>query len=63
MKMLAKTRDELLPKPKRKDNNGYNLAFSTETSIQNTSRKISSTYRKGHLPSKSIPRETNNCIP
>ena len=46
--MSAKTSDELLPqnknKTKRKDNDGYKLASSTETFIQNTSRKISSTY-------------------
>ena len=47
--MLAKTRHELLPqnnkkKTKRKNNNGYNLASKSETSLQNTSRKISSTY-------------------
>ena len=44
--MLAKTRDELLTqnkkkkKTKRKDNNGYNLASSTETFTSNTSSKI-----------------------
>ena len=43
--MLAKTRDELLTQNKKaKDNNGYNLASITEIFIQNTLRKISSTY-------------------
>ena len=60
--MLAKTRDELLTqnkknKTKRKDNNGYNLASSTETFTSNTSSKIS-TYLKRNLLLKSSPRET-----
>ena len=52
--MLAKTSQELLPqikkKTKRKDDNGYKLPSNTETSIQDTSRKVSSTY----LPLKYI---------
>ena len=44
---LAKTRDEVMPQNQKnrnkKDNNGYNLASSTETFTQNTFRKISST--------------------
>ena len=44
---LAKIRDKLLPKnkkkSKRKDSNSYNLTSNTEAFIQNTSRKISST--------------------
>ena len=51
---LAKIRDKLLPKnkkkSKRKDSNSYNLTSNTEAFIQNTSRKISSTRWKGHLP-------------
>ena len=43
--MLAKTCDELLTQNKKaKDDNGYNLASITEIFIQNTLRKISSTY-------------------
>ena len=52
--MLAKTRDKLLTQnlknPKQKDNNGYKLTSSIETFIQNSLRKISLTYWKGHLP-------------
>ena len=65
--MLAKTRDKLLTQnlknPKQKDNNGYKLTSSIETFIQNSLRKISLTYWKGHLPQKSILRETSNRIP
>lgn len=62
--MLAKNLDKLTPqskkKTKRKDNNGYNngynLVSNMETFTTNTSRKISSTNQKQHLPSKCIPR-------
>ena len=33
-----------IKKAKLKDNNGYNLASSTEISIQNTLRKVSAIY-------------------
>ena len=63
--MLPKTLNELLPqnkrKQKQKDNDCYDLEFSTETFITKTSRK-SSRYLKRHLLKKGIPRKTNNCI-
>ena len=52
--MLAKNRDKLLTQnlknPKQKHNNGYKLTSSIETFIQNSLRKISLIYWKGHLP-------------
>ena len=56
--MLAKTCDELLTQNKKaKDDNGYNLASITEIFIQNTLRKISSTYWKGHHLKKVFPEK------
>ena len=58
---VSQNRDEILhqtpKKPKRKDNNSHNLAYSTETFISISLRKISSTYWKRNLPSKSIPEK------
>ena len=48
--------------PNWKGNDGYNLAFSSETLIPNTSRKISFTNWIWNLLQNSIPRVINNCI-